>query len=966
MPSIIPQALTDEIHAVRTGVGLWQRTDHTFVRITGPDAATWLHSQTTNDVEALASGQGHHNTVLDRQGRLQGHFTLHRWEDEFWMIIESSQADHVLKQLDDHLFIEDVQLEPTGDALEQLIIQGPESLAFLSSIMDTDEGIGSTNLPADPWGVHPVLLAGEELLAFRLSPTGEDGYLFLGEQGQSATVLESLLAADTKFQPKIISPEAREILRIEAGLPRFGMDMDTSNRLPETTLERTTVSYEKGCYIGQEVVARLKAYGTVKQALMGLVFEEDIASEEDSPTTHGRDAHAPIRTPIVKGGESESSAETTLPKRGMGVSPMEKSDLARNVQALDNPNNNDSNTPESTPETSLPSRGMGVSPMEKSDLTRNVQAQDNPDINNPNTPTSTPETPLPDRGMGVSPMNKSDLTRNVQAPSILPYDAITKKRGAYLPHWFQENATYFVTFRLAGSEPKNIIAEKKDMDWEEYDQWIHQQPHVGHLQNPDVAETVQNALLHFHQDRYYLFAWCIMPNHVHVVVKPEGKNTLPDIIHAWKSFTSHELNRLLNRKGSFWQSEYYDKLVRDGDQLDRFIEYTYGNTEQAGLHDWEWRGYNNPLDYYEEDSPSTHGRDAHAPIHAPIAESGESESISKTTLSTRGMGVSPMDKTDLARNVQAPIDYPCDIFIDNKRIGRITSTCQSPTLNAPIALAYLDRDHRTPGETFTFTAEPDGPAFTATVQVLPLYETPSRKDHAYTLYDRALDMFQLDLDDSDVSAIPLLKKAILLQPEFEDAYEVLGVILHRHHRVDEAIHYMRHLAKLNPDCLMAHTNLSVFYVAKGMIEEAEQEKALSAVIGMNQATSEREAKKLAQQERQRIQQEAEERIGMFEEVLEIDPDDPVATFGLGKAYVQLADYEKAIPHLQHATEVQKDFSAAYLDLGKCHEFLGNPDTARQAYTEGIAVASRKGDLMPLREMERRLKALDEASASTTG
>ena len=203
----------------------------------------------------------------------------------------------------------------------------------------------------------------------------------------------------------------------------------------------------------------------------------------------------------------------------------------------------------------------------------------------------------------------------------------------------------------------------------------------------------------------------------------------------------------------------------------------------------------------------------------------------------------------------------------------------------------------------------------------------------------------------------MLQEAILLHPTYEDAYEVLGVILHRHHRVDEAIYYMLQLKALNPNCVMAHTNLSVFYVAKGMIQEAEEAKAQSAVLQMQHLSDERKAKELAEQERARIQEEAQERIGMFQEVLEIDPDDAAATFGLGKAYVQLNKYEEAIPHLQHATKVQKDFSAAFLDLGKCYEFLERADEARETYEAGIAISSRKGDLMPLREMERRLKTL---------
>ncbi|MCL4216136.1 MAG: tetratricopeptide repeat protein, partial [Candidatus Hydrogenedentes bacterium] len=88
--------------------------------------------------------------------------------------------------------------------------------------------------------------------------------------------------------------------------------------------------------------------------------------------------------------------------------------------------------------------------------------------------------------------------------------------------------------------------------------------------------------------------------------------------------------------------------------------------------------------------------------------------------------------------------------------------------------------------------------------------------------------------------------------------------------------------------------------------------------------------------------------------------DPLATYGMGAAYIQLEEFAKAVPYLERATQVQKDYSAAYLNLGKCHEFLGNAEDARATYLKGIEAANRKGDLMPLREMERRLKGLDSA------
>ncbi|MEX2016591.1 MAG: tetratricopeptide repeat protein, partial [Candidatus Hydrogenedentales bacterium] len=138
---------------------------------------------------------------------------------------------------------------------------------------------------------------------------------------------------------------------------------------------------------------------------------------------------------------------------------------------------------------------------------------------------------------------------------------------------------------------------------------------------------------------------------------------------------------------------------------------------------------------------------------------------------------------------------------------------------------------------------------------------------------------------------------------------------------------------------------------------AEEEKAKAAVLAIRRASDERKAKEMAEGERRRLEAEARERIGMFEEVLEIEPDDPLATFGMGKAYAQLNQHAQAIPFFARSTQLQKDYSVAWLNLGQCHEIVGNWADAVSAYRAGIEAATRKGDLMPLREMERRLKSL---------
>ena len=108
------------------------------------------------------------------------------------------------------------------------------------------------------------------------------------------------------------------------------------------------------------------------------------------------------------------------------------------------------------------------------------------------------------------------------------------------------------------------------------------------MHDPRVAETVANALQQFHGQRYRLLAWCVMPNHVHVVFSPLGHHQLQAILHTWKSFSAKEANSLLGRTGHFWQREYFDHLVRSQSSLAKIINYVKHNPEKAGLKDWRW------------------------------------------------------------------------------------------------------------------------------------------------------------------------------------------------------------------------------------------------------------------------------------------------------------------------------------------------------------------------------------------
>ncbi len=178
-----------------------------------------------------------------------------------------------------------------------------------------------------------------------------------------------------------------------------------------------------------------------------------------------------------------------------------------------------------------------------------------------------------------------------------PTDEVRVRSRGRLPHWERDEATYFVTFRLFDSLPavalERIKQTKPGGDYaERLDAYLDRGSGASFLKDPRVAKLVVDALRHFDGARYHLHAWCVMPNHVHVIFSVLPARTpalrLSSIIQSWKSFTAKEANRLLARTGSFWQREYYDHLVRDDEDFVRCIEYTINNPVKAGLCErWE-------------------------------------------------------------------------------------------------------------------------------------------------------------------------------------------------------------------------------------------------------------------------------------------------------------------------------------------------------------------------------------------
>ena len=186
------------------------------------------------------------------------------------------------------------------------------------------------------------------------------------------------------------------------------------------------------------------------------------------------------------------------------------------------------------------------------------------------------------------------------APNFYSFRGELTATRANLPHWNRKNTACFVTFRLFDSLPAEKLQQLEDsrqswiaahpQPWEstvarEYfelfngniQKWLDNGHGSCLLRDSACRTAVEDALWHFAGERYALYAYVVMPNHVHVLFMPTDENTISDIVASWKRFTAHEINKILSREGTVWQKESFDTLVRSERHFTTIIKYIREN-----------------------------------------------------------------------------------------------------------------------------------------------------------------------------------------------------------------------------------------------------------------------------------------------------------------------------------------------------------------------------------------------------
>ena len=255
--------------AVRHAAGLSDLSHRGKIRVTGEDRIKWLQSLISNDILPLQSGEGRYSSFLTHKGKMLGYFRVYIHADAVWIEDVGEVGDATFQALRKFLLYgTKAKMENCLESWGLLLVSGPKAAEIVSAAFGTD--VRALEL------LHGIdaIIGGQPSLILRTEETGEQDFALLVPVQGIPTAWEQLMATGAPFGIKPVGAQAREALRIEAGLPKAGPDLNQEIVPPEANLEGKAFSLSKGCYPGQEVVARMDTYGSVRRHLVGLVLQD--------------------------------------------------------------------------------------------------------------------------------------------------------------------------------------------------------------------------------------------------------------------------------------------------------------------------------------------------------------------------------------------------------------------------------------------------------------------------------------------------------------------------------------------------------------------------------------------------------------------------------------------------------------------------------------------------------------------
>jgi folate-binding protein YgfZ len=258
--------------ALRSAVAWLDLSTRGKIIVTGEDRARLLHAMTTNQVQQLQPGEGCYAFFLNAQGRILGDVNLFCRENDFLLDVEPEAREPLFQHLDKYIIADDVALEDATDRIATLALEGPQAL-------DAAQRLGAP-LPRKPW-THVMW---SDVVVANVSWTGAPGLRFFAPLEAKARLIEQFQSAGAPP----VSLQAARIVRLENFQPRYGEDIFPTT-LSQETQQTHAVNFNKGCYIGQEIVERVRSRGLVHRLLAGVEIDAAQPPEHDTRLLHGEE-----------------------------------------------------------------------------------------------------------------------------------------------------------------------------------------------------------------------------------------------------------------------------------------------------------------------------------------------------------------------------------------------------------------------------------------------------------------------------------------------------------------------------------------------------------------------------------------------------------------------------------------------------------------------------------------------------
>jgi folate-binding protein YgfZ len=292
----MPNSAQNELAILLEAAGAAAISDHAFLRVTGADAARWLNGMVSNSIQSLAPGDGCYNFLLNAQGRILGDCTVYRETSaepaEFLLATTAAQVETIQQHLDHFIIMDDVELTRAYADEAGLLMVGKDSAA----------GMGKVGLPAvDPLRlVHADTEHGPVLLLSQAA-----GLVPKYELRAAAATVEGLRGA---LGLPEVSAETLESLRLMEARPLFGQDIRNTEKahdLPQETAQTHALHFAKGCYLGQEIVERIRSRGQVHRQFMAFRLTGELPATLPAPLEAGGKAVGEITSaglvPLAEG-----------------------------------------------------------------------------------------------------------------------------------------------------------------------------------------------------------------------------------------------------------------------------------------------------------------------------------------------------------------------------------------------------------------------------------------------------------------------------------------------------------------------------------------------------------------------------------------------------------------------------------------------------------------------------------------